>query len=69
MSRIQLGELHCFQAIILPFYSHSNLAFGLIGRCLPLPFYTDVTYEEYVVKYILAPLNMTNTALDITDAR
>ena len=47
-------------------YSHSNLAFALIGRCLVEFFYTDMTYEEYVEKYILAPLNMSSTGFNIT---
>jgi len=49
-----------------PPYSHSNLAFALIGRCLVEFFYTDMTYEQYVEKYILSPLNMTNTGFNIT---
>ena len=44
----------------------SNLGFALLGRCL-LEKFIFTSFEDYVKKYILEPLKMTNTGFDITD--
>ena len=44
---------------LIKFYS--NLAYSLIGNCLVEHFYPGWTFEQYVQKYILGPLRMTQT--------
>ena len=45
---------------------YSNLAYALIGNCLVEHFYSDLTYDQYVQKFILAPLGMTQTGFTYT---
>ena len=45
----------------------SNLAYGLLGHCLVEHLFPGMTYEEYVMKNIIQPLNLTNTGFNITD--
>ena len=39
----------------------SNLAYSLLGNCLVEKFYPSLTFKQYVHKYILEPLGMTQT--------
>ena len=48
------------------FTNCSNLAYALFGNCLVEHFYSSMTYEQYVLKYILEPLGMTQTGFTIT---
>lgn len=48
--------------------SYSNLAYGLLGHCLVEHLFPGMTYEEYVMKNIIQPLNLTNTGFNITDS-
>ena len=42
------------------------MAYSLLGRCLIERIHPLMTYEEYVEKYILEPLNMKNTGFEFT---
>ena len=46
--------------------NHSNLAYALIGNCLVEHFYSNLTYNQYVQNFILAPLGMTQTGFIYT---
>ena len=47
--------------------SCSNLGFALLGQCLVEGVFPGMTYEDYVIKNILQPLQLTNTGFNITD--
>ncbi|XP_065902491.1 putative beta-lactamase-like 1 [Dysidea avara] len=48
--------------------SYSNLAYALLGRCLIQKLSSSTTYEKYVEKNIIEPLNMTSTGFEYTDS-
>jgi CubicO group peptidase (beta-lactamase class C family) len=48
--------------------SYSNLGFGLLGRCLVEHTFPGMTYEDYVIKNILQPLQLTNTGFTISSS-
>ena len=57
-------------SIIIIFTLHSyysNLAYALLGRCLVQKYNPGMTYEEYVNKNILQPLELNDTGFNITD--
>lgn len=65
-----LTSLHSQRTLFPPWTrpSYSNLAYALLGHCLVEHLYPTMTYEEYVQKNILGPLNMTSTGFNITAA-
>ncbi|XP_065903484.1 putative beta-lactamase-like 1 isoform X2 [Dysidea avara] len=48
--------------------SYSNLGYSLLARCVLEKFDPQATYENYVEKNILEPLNMASTGFDYTDS-
>lgn len=50
----------------LTLIDYSNLAYALIGNCLVEHFYPGCTFEQYVQKFILTPLGMTQTGFTYT---
>ena len=42
------------------------MAYSLLGHCLIEKIHPLMTYEEYVEKYILEPLDMKNTGFEFT---
>jgi len=42
------------------------MAYSLLGHCLIEKIYPLMTYESYVEKYIIQPLNMINTGFEFT---
>ena len=44
----------------------SNLAYALLGRCIAQRTHPTMSYEKYVEKQILQPLELTNTGFDYT---
>ncbi|CAI8001938.1 Putative beta-lactamase-like 1 [Geodia barretti] len=58
------------ESLIFPTWtvpSYSNLGFALLGQCLVEGVFPGMTYEDYVIKNILQPLQLTNTGFNITD--
>ena len=55
------------QSLVHISYFCSNLGFGLLGRCLVEHVFPGITYEEYVTKHILQPLQLDNTGFNITE--
>ena len=47
--------------------SCSNAAYALLAHCLIEKLHPLLTYDSYVQKYILEPLNMTNTGFTLTE--
>lgn len=58
--------VHAFGLKVYLITINSNLAYALIGNCLVERFYSDLTYDQYVQKFILAPLGMTQTGFSYT---
>ena len=50
----------------LIFFKNSNLAYSLLGNCLIEKIYDSMSFEDYVEKFILEPLEMTNTGFEFT---
>ena len=61
-----VGDLWAENFSTVAFHFISSPIHTAIWLLLGGSIYTDVTYEEYVEKYFLAPLNMTNTGFNIT---
>ncbi|XP_065903520.1 putative beta-lactamase-like 1 [Dysidea avara] len=58
------------QYVVRPTYTrpiYSNTAYALLAHCLIEKLHPLLTYESYVQKYILEPLNMTNTGFTLTE--
>ncbi len=70
VSGISIGIKCCtiFRVVelITTFIILSNVAFGLLGRCMAQYIDPQMTYEEYVQKNMLGPLEMKNTGFNIT---
>jgi len=47
--------------------TNSNLGYSLLARCIIEKYDPGTTYEKYVEKNILEPLNMTSTGFDYTE--
>ena len=58
--------LYCDLIIVYCNVCYSNLGFGLLGRCLVEHTFPGMTYEDYVIKNILQPLQLTNTGFTIS---
>ena len=43
------------------------MAYSLLGNCLIEKIYDSMTFEDYVNKFILQPLGMTNTGFKYTE--
>ncbi len=59
---LEISKLN--ELLLLSFLS--NLAFALLGRCMAQYIDPQMTYEEYVQKNMLGPLEMKNTGFNIT---
>lgn len=55
-----------YVCVVVCVFTFSNLGFGLLGRCLVERVFPRMTYEDYVIKNILEPLQMTDTGFNIT---
>ena len=66
ISHILYTAIHTCVLCMLNFYC-SNLAYGLLGRCIVHHYDPLTTLEKYVEDNILKPLNMTSTGFDYTD--
>ena len=47
-------------------FNCSNLAYSLLGNCLIEKIYGSMQFEDYIQKFILQPLGMTNTGFEYT---
>lgn len=63
-----LGQKNGMSDSFISVSMHSNLTFALLGCCLVEHLYPGMTYEDYVQKNILQPLNMSSTGFNYTEA-